>query len=84
MAKWVTYLEQMLPEHGDHAVHMVQEQDADITLSSGWEPLANSKARSWRMLTLEKVLALVAWVQRRNHRAYHAHRKRRETECYIK
>src|SRR5262245_12740615 len=47
------------------------------TLSSGWEPLANAKARSWRMLTLEEVLALVAWVQRHNHRAYLAHRKRR-------
>jgi len=30
--------------------------------------------------TIEESLAFVAWVQRRNHRAYLAHRKRRETE----
>jgi hypothetical protein len=33
-----------------------------------------------RMATSDNVLELVAWVQRRNHRAYLAHRKRRETE----
>ena len=31
-------------------------------------------------LTIADVLALVAWLQRRNHNAYLAHRKRRETE----
>ncbi len=31
-----------------------------------------------RMYAIEEVLALVAWVQKRNHRAYLAHRKRRE------
>ena len=30
--------------------------------------------------TIEESLACVAWVQRRNHQAYLAHRKRRETE----
>ena len=30
--------------------------------------------------TIEERLAFVAWVQRRNHQAYLAHRKRRETE----
>jgi hypothetical protein len=30
--------------------------------------------------TIEESLAFVAWVQRRNHQAYRAHRKRRETE----
>ena len=30
--------------------------------------------------TIEESLAFVAWVQRRNHQAYLAHRKRRETE----
>ena len=33
-----------------------------------------------RMYSVEDVLQLVAWLQRRNHRAYLAHRKRRETE----
>ena len=33
-----------------------------------------------RTATVDDVLALVAWVQRRNHLAYLAHRKRRETE----
>jgi len=33
-----------------------------------------------RTVTVEDVLELVAWVQRRNHRAYLAHRKRRESE----
>jgi hypothetical protein len=33
-----------------------------------------------RTYTIEDVLMLVAWVHRRNHRAYLAHRKRRETE----
>jgi hypothetical protein len=33
-----------------------------------------------RTYTIEDVLKLVAWVQRRNHRAYLSHRKRRETE----
>ena len=33
-----------------------------------------------RTYTIEEVLAFVAWVQQRNHRAYLAHRKRRETE----
>ena len=33
-----------------------------------------------RIATVDDVLELVAWVQRRNHRAYLAHRKRRETE----
>ena len=33
-----------------------------------------------RIATVDAVLALVAWVQRRNHRAYLAHRKRRESE----
>jgi len=33
-----------------------------------------------RVYTKEEMLALVLWVQRRNHRAYLAHRKRRETE----
>jgi hypothetical protein len=31
-------------------------------------------------MTFEESLAFVAWVQRRNHQAYLAHRKRRETE----
>ena len=30
--------------------------------------------------TIEESLAFVAWVQRRKHQAYLAHRKRRETE----
>ena len=30
--------------------------------------------------TIEESLAFVAWVQRRHHQAYLAHRKRRETE----
>jgi hypothetical protein len=33
-----------------------------------------------RTYTIEEVLAWIAWVQQRNHRAYLAHRKRRETE----
>jgi hypothetical protein len=33
-----------------------------------------------RTYTIDEVLALVAWVQRCNHRAYLAHSKRRETE----
>jgi hypothetical protein len=33
-----------------------------------------------RTYTVEDVLTLVAWGQRRNHRAYLSHRKRRETE----
>ena len=33
-----------------------------------------------RTVTVEAVLELVAWIQRRNHRAYLAHRKRRESE----
>jgi hypothetical protein len=33
---------------------------------------------------IEEVLALVAWVQQRNHRAYLAHRKRREFESSMK
>ena len=33
-----------------------------------------------RTATIEEVLAFVAWVQRRNHGAYLAHKKRRETE----
>lgn len=33
-----------------------------------------------RTYTIAEVLALVTWVQRRNHRAYLAHKKRRETE----
>jgi hypothetical protein len=33
-----------------------------------------------RTATIDDVLELVAWVQRRHHRAYLAHRKRRETE----
>ena len=33
-----------------------------------------------RQLTIEDVLELVAWVQQRNHQAYLAHKKRRETE----
>ena len=33
-----------------------------------------------RIATIDDVLELVAWVQRRNHGAYLAHRKRRETE----
>ena len=35
-----------------------------------------------RTYTIEEVLAFVAWVQQRNHRAYLTHRKRRETEGY--
>jgi len=31
-----------------------------------------------RTYTMGDVLALVAWVQRRNHQAYRAHRKRRQ------
>ena len=37
-----------------------------------------------RTSTIEEVLALVAWVQRRNHGAYRAHKKRRETESESK
>ena len=33
-----------------------------------------------RTYNLEEILALIAWVQRRNHRAYLSHSKRRETE----
>ena len=33
-----------------------------------------------RTFTIEDVLALVTWMQRRNHRAYLSHRKRREAE----
>jgi len=33
-----------------------------------------------RTYTVETVLALVAWVQQRNHIAYRAHRKRPEAE----
>ena len=33
-----------------------------------------------RVYTKEEMLALVLWVQQRNHGAYLAHRKRRETE----
>jgi hypothetical protein len=33
-----------------------------------------------RTVTVDDVLALVAWVQRRNHHAYLSHRKRRESE----
>jgi len=33
-----------------------------------------------RLSKIADVLALVAWLQRRNHNAYLAHRKRRETE----
>ena len=33
-----------------------------------------------RAYTIEDILELVVWVQRRNHRAYLSHRKRRETE----
>ena len=33
-----------------------------------------------RTYTIADVLVLVAWVQRRNHQAYRAHKKRRETE----
>ena len=31
-----------------------------------------------RTSTIAEVLALVAWVQQRNHQAYRAHRKRRQ------
>ena len=34
----------------------------------------------WRTYSVEDILKLVAWLQQRNHRAYLAHRKRRETE----
>ena len=37
-----------------------------------------------RTFTIEDVLALVAWVQRRNHGAYLSQRKRREAEDRIK
>jgi hypothetical protein len=37
-----------------------------------------------RTYTIEEVLALVAWVQQRNHRASLAPRKRRETESEMK
>ena len=33
-----------------------------------------------RMYSIDDVLTLVAWRQRRNHSAYLSHRKRRETE----
>jgi hypothetical protein len=33
-----------------------------------------------RTFTIEDAIAVVAWVQRRNHCAYLSHRKRRETE----
>jgi len=33
-----------------------------------------------RTSPIDEVLALVAWVQKRNHQAYLASRKRRETE----
>jgi hypothetical protein len=33
-----------------------------------------------RQFTIEDVLELVAWVHQRNHQAYLAHQKRRETE----
>jgi hypothetical protein len=33
-----------------------------------------------RIVMIDDVLALVAWVQRRNHHAYLSHRKRRESE----
>jgi SRSO17 transposase len=33
-----------------------------------------------RTFTIEDILALVTWMQRRNHRAYLSHRKRREAE----
>jgi hypothetical protein len=32
------------------------------------------------MYTIEEVLALVAWVQQRNHQAYRAHRVRRQED----
>jgi hypothetical protein len=35
-------------------------------------------------VTIEDVLVLVTWVQRRNHCAYLSHRQRRETEGCIK
>jgi hypothetical protein len=34
-----------------------------------------------RKYAVEDVIELVAWVQRRNHRAYWSHKKRRETEA---
>lgn len=33
-----------------------------------------------KTFTLEEVLHLVKWTQRRNHEAYRAHRKRREED----
>jgi hypothetical protein len=33
-----------------------------------------------RTYTLDEILTLVAWVQKRNHQAYLSYRKRRETE----
>ena len=33
-----------------------------------------------RIYPMEEVLELIAWVQRRSHRAYLSHRKRREAE----
>jgi hypothetical protein len=33
-----------------------------------------------RTYTIEDMLKLIAWVQRRNHSAYLSHSKRRETE----
>jgi hypothetical protein len=33
-----------------------------------------------RKYAVEDVIELIAWVQRRNHRAYWSHKKRRETE----
>jgi hypothetical protein len=44
----------------DHASCSVIFDTPTITLPSGCEPLANSKARSRRTLTMEEVLALVA------------------------
>jgi hypothetical protein len=32
------------------------------------------------MYTIEEVLALVAWVQQRNHQAYRAHRLQRQED----
>jgi hypothetical protein len=48
------------------------------------EPMAlevdGGHVRGMQRFIIEDVLKLVAWVQRRNHRAYLSHRKRRETE----